>query len=117
VELIALDASGYNLVSAIPAPKIISETTTGNAIILTWTSQSGLKYQVQSKSDLNQSGWTNVGNPVTATGTTTSESLPISSTQQYFRVAVITVTSSIVPKLALAPMPIGVVTNYFPPQN
>jgi hypothetical protein len=116
VELIALDVSGYNLLSAIPQPKIIGEVKNGNSVTLTWTSQSGLSYQLQYKTNITQVGWLNLGSPIAANTATTSASDTISATQRYYRVAVQTASSSIIHELAEVPMTIGLVTNYFRPQ-
>jgi hypothetical protein len=115
VELIALDVSGYNLVSAVPVPKILSEVKTGNTVTLTWTSQAGLSYQLQYKTNVAQVGWVNLGSPTPATGSTTSGSDSISATQHYYRVAVLTPGSSIVSKEATVPTDLHIVTNYFRP--
>jgi hypothetical protein len=116
VELIALDVSGYNLVTAIPQPTIVSDVKNGNSVTFTWTSQAGLAYQLQYKTNITQAGLLNLGSPITAAGPTTSASDTISATQRYYRVAVQAASSSIVQKMVEVPMTIGLRTNYFPPQ-
>ncbi|MGZ4963491.1 MAG: NF038122 family metalloprotease, partial [Limisphaerales bacterium] len=85
VELIALDVSGYNFVCAIPKPEIIGMAPSGNNMNVTWASEPNLSYQLQSKATL-LGGWTNLGSPVTSTGTTTTAAAAITSAQSYFRV-------------------------------
>lgn len=114
VELVGLDAIGYNLVSAIPAPQIISTAKSGNTISLTWTSQANLNYQLQYKTNLTQVGWLNLGGTIKATGPTTSTSDTISSTQRYYRIAVATASSSIVSRLAPASAPTLVTASMQP---
>ncbi|MDB6057088.1 MAG: hypothetical protein JWO95_932 [Verrucomicrobiales bacterium] len=103
VELIGLDALGYNLVSAIPVPQIISNAKTGNTIALTWTSQANLNYQLQYKTNVAQVGGLNLGGAIKANGPTTSTSDTIAATQRYYRIAVATASSSIVSKVASEP--------------
>ncbi len=115
VELIALDAIGYNLVSAVPVPRIINASKSGNTIALTWTSQANLNYQLQYKTNVAQVGWSTLGSAIKATSSTTSASDTISATQRYYRVAVLTASSSIVSRLASEPPVISVATNYYRP--
>jgi hypothetical protein len=116
VELIALDASGYNLVSAIPVPKIISAAKSGNTITLTWTSQAGLTYQLQYRPTITQA-WVNLGSPITATGTTTSASDTIGASQRFYRVVVVNTSPSFVHRtLAVAPV-LSVKTTSFSPRS
>ncbi len=44
----------------------------GTSLTLTWTSMPGYTYQVQVSSSLSPPAWTNLGGPVSATGTSTS---------------------------------------------
>jgi len=115
VELIALDAIGYNLVSAIPAPTIGSSAKTQNTISLTWASQANLNYQLQYKTNVAQIGWANLGSAIKATNTTTSASDTITATQRYYRVTVLTASPSIVSKLTSESPATVLVTNYFRP--
>lgn len=117
VELIGLDVSGYNLVSAIPQAKITSAVKNGNTLTLTWTSQANLNYQLQYKTNVTQVGWLNVGSPVTATGPTTSTSDTISATQRYYRVAVQTASGSIAHRFMDAPVTIGLRERDYLPGN
>jgi hypothetical protein len=83
---------GLDDVSALPIPTPVFQpvTLTGSSVLLTWNSLVGLAYQVQYKTDLNQTTWTNLGNPVTATGPTTSASdaFVTSSAPRYYRLVV-----------------------------
>lgn len=117
VELIALDASGYNLVSAVPAPKVVSTSKSGNTVTVTWTSQPNLNYQLQYKTNVTQVGWLNLGSAITATGSTASASDTISATQRYYRVASVASSSSIVHKNALAKPTLSTVTTYLRPAH
>ncbi|MEO6036443.1 MAG: hypothetical protein ABIQ35_14420, partial [Verrucomicrobiota bacterium] len=60
----------------------------GNLVQVTWASEVGRVYQLQSKALLTDSSWTNVGSPITATGTTTSTSTSFSEATptQFYRV-------------------------------
>jgi hypothetical protein len=85
VELIALDVCGYNLVYAMPQPTILSMWPSGGMMNVTWASQPNLSYQMQSKTNM-MGTWFNVGNPVTANGSTTSAAAPMNSAQSFYRV-------------------------------
>jgi hypothetical protein len=90
VELIALDASGYTLVSAVPHPDITGMSISGNTLTMTWASQANLTYQLQYKTNLAEPTWSNAGSPVTATGPSTTANDTISGPQRHYRVAVLT---------------------------
>lgn len=85
VELVALDACGYNLISAISKPTIISMAPSGDSMTVTWASQPNLSYQLQSKTNM-VGIWFNLGGPVTATGRTTTASSPMTTAQSFYRV-------------------------------
>ena len=53
------------------APVIFSVSTRGPSIRIGWYSVPNMVYQLQSVSDLTQTNWTNVGNPITAFDPTT----------------------------------------------
>jgi hypothetical protein len=55
-------------VTPIPALRILASRAANASLQLTWATLPGLSYQIQYKSDLNQSGWTNLGSPILATG-------------------------------------------------
>ncbi|MGZ5569282.1 MAG: NF038122 family metalloprotease, partial [Limisphaerales bacterium] len=115
VELLALDAIGYNLVSAIPVPRIITTAKNGNTLTLSWTSQTNLNYQLQYKTNVAQVGWSTLGSAIKATNSTTSASDTLSATQRFYRVAVLTASSSIATRLAPEQPVISISTNYFWP--
>jgi uncharacterized repeat protein (TIGR03803 family) len=54
------------------APEFIAIAVTNGAISLTWSSETGKKYQLQYGSEVNSGSWANVGNPLTASGSTLS---------------------------------------------
>ena len=85
VELTALDVCGYNLVSAISKPAIISMWPSSGIMNITWASQPNLNYQMQCKTNM-MGTWFNVGNPVTANASTTSAGAPMNSAQSFYRV-------------------------------
>ena len=77
-------------VTSIPAPILQSVTRTNNAIGLTWSTVSGLVYQVQGSASLAPTGWSNLGGTMTANGNTLSASEPIGTpTQQFYRVRLV----------------------------
>ncbi len=62
--------------------------STGTNVILTWTSLAGAKYQVIASTNIAApaSTWTNVGSAITAAGTSTSSTNPVTTPVTYFRV-------------------------------
>jgi uncharacterized repeat protein (TIGR03803 family) len=54
------------------APVFHTATLTDSALGLTWSTEAGRTYQLQYNSDLGSSNWTNLGNPIAATGATLS---------------------------------------------
>jgi hypothetical protein len=65
-------------------PEFQHVTVTNNTLKLTWSTEAGGTYQLQYNSDLSSSNWTNLGNPVTATGATLSTSDAITNGPQRF---------------------------------
>jgi hypothetical protein len=53
-----------------PPPVIQMPTQSGNKLTLTWSALPGRAYQVQFKTDLAQTNWTNLGTTLTTTNTT-----------------------------------------------
>lgn len=49
-------------------PAFLSMKATGKAWTFTWSGETGQKYQLQYNASLCSTGWTNLGNPITATG-------------------------------------------------
>ena len=82
---------GLDDVSVVPLPPTVFRSTvkTNGAIRFTWSSLSPLAYQLQYKTNLTQLNWINSGNPVPATGTTTttSDTAPIGP-QRFYRLKV-----------------------------
>ncbi|MCX6902785.1 MAG: hypothetical protein NTW03_04785, partial [Verrucomicrobia bacterium] len=71
----------YTVVMALPPPAITSvSASTGStnggptvaALTFTWTAAAGQIYQIQSKTDLNQTNWAALGGNITATNSTVS---------------------------------------------
>jgi hypothetical protein len=71
-----------------PPPMTLWVNSTGNHIQLTWNSQPGSSYHVQSKTTLTQPSWTDLSGSINATGATTSWSDPAPPTdgQRFYRV-------------------------------
>jgi hypothetical protein len=78
---VALDLS-------VPPPLNIQTTArTNSGFTLSWNALMGRAYQVQFKSDLTQSNWTNLGGRVTATDTTmTAVDANLTDPQRFYRV-------------------------------
>ncbi|MDB6125271.1 MAG: hypothetical protein JWQ71_4264 [Pedosphaera sp.] len=76
--------------SFVPAPSPFRITSIGlvpgTGVVMTWQSAIGRNYQVQSKAMLGNSAWTNLGTPITATGTFTSSTNSVSGATQFYRV-------------------------------
>jgi hypothetical protein len=75
----------------LPALPVIRTTgRSGANITFTWTSISGRTYQVLYRTNLTQTGWSNLGGTVLATNTTmtTSDSI-VSTARRYYRVALL----------------------------
>jgi len=53
-------------------------TRTGNFVTISWSSVSGKTYQVQKRASLTSGNWSDVGDPVTASGPSTSTTVDIS---------------------------------------
>lgn len=70
------------------APLTVWAARSGHSLVLTWNSQSGTAYRVLTKTNLNQSAWTNSGYSVTATGTSASwtDTNLTSNPQRFYRV-------------------------------
>ena len=73
-------------VERVPAPVFQSAALTVGIIRLTWSSISGISYQIQSANSLSNPTWTNVAT-VTAAGNLASTSVPVGSAlMQFYRV-------------------------------
>jgi hypothetical protein len=74
-------------VQTLPAPILNSAMVSGGNIALSWSAFMNGSYQIQSRTDLAQSGWTNVGGPFLATNNLVQVSLPIGNApKQFYRV-------------------------------
>jgi hypothetical protein len=74
----------------IPLPNIQSVSQIGGTVNLTWASMSGLGYQLQYKTNLASTSWSNVGTVNTAAGSTLSGTDTIGeSAARYYRVALV----------------------------
>ncbi len=74
-------------VETVPPPAVQSATITSGIITLNWSAIPNLTYQFQSASDLNNPNWTDIGAPVTASGTLMSTTEPVPAvSQQFYRI-------------------------------
>jgi subtilase family serine protease len=71
-------------VQPVPAPILNSAMVSGGNIALRWSAFMNVSYQIQSRTDLAQSGWTNVGSPFLATSNLVQVSLPIGNAPMRF---------------------------------
>jgi hypothetical protein len=78
----------YTVVMATPpAPPIITSVSpSGGAFSLTWSAVAGQVYQVQFKTDLNQTNWTPLGSNLTASSSTLTASDSMTNAQRFYRV-------------------------------
>jgi hypothetical protein len=86
VELTVLDVVGWDLFSAVatPVPQFTSIKRTNSTINLTWSTVSGLNYQLLYTANLAPDVWTNLGSSITATGPSASYTDTIGSNQRRF---------------------------------
>jgi hypothetical protein len=71
-------------VQTLPAPILNSAMVSGGNIALSWSAFMNVSYQIQSRTDLAQSGWTNFGSPFLATSNLVQVSLPIGNAPKRF---------------------------------
>jgi hypothetical protein len=71
-------------VQPLPPPILNSTVVSGGNIALRWSAFMNVSYQIQSRTDLAQSGWTNVGGPFLATNNLVQVSLPIGNAPARF---------------------------------
>ena len=71
-------------VQTLPAPILNSAMVSGGNIALSWSALMNVSYQVQSRTDLAQSAWTNVGSQFLATSNLVQVSLPIGNAPTRF---------------------------------
>ena len=77
-------------VIVVGAPTITSISRSGGAVVIQWESFPGKTYQVQAKPDLSTVAWTNVGSPVSAVGTVSSLTVPMSGNNLRFFQVILT---------------------------
>ena len=83
------DAKPFSI-AVLARPNIESATVSGGAFELTWTAIPGQKYRVQFKNDLNDPNWSDLVPDVTASLSSAFKSDPLSATQRFYRVLVVT---------------------------
>jgi len=77
-------------VTPLPVPEFLSVTHTNNTIGLTWSTMSGLVYQVQTSASMNPTNWSNLGGTLTANGSTLFASNVFgTATQRFYRVLLV----------------------------
>jgi Bacterial Ig domain len=80
-----------SVVSAEPAPVILSFGLTNNLVAITWSSVTNLIYRMQRADSLSGTNWINVSPDVTATGPITTETNVIGNApQQFYRIILLT---------------------------
>ena len=77
--LITTNLVPYSITSVLPVA--------GGNVALTWQSISGHTYQVQSRTNLSAGNWSNLGAPISASGSQTSATNPVSDPVKFFRVS------------------------------
>jgi uncharacterized repeat protein (TIGR03803 family) len=70
--------------NALPSPELKRPTAANGVVSLSWTSTAGRAYQTQYKTDLRQSYWINLGNPIWATNETAVFSDVVAGDRQRF---------------------------------
>jgi hypothetical protein len=74
----------------VPLPTVQSVERAGSAVNLQWATMPGLSYQVQYKTNLAATNWSDLGIPTNATGSTTSASDTLSlSALRFYRIALV----------------------------
>jgi len=74
-------------VQPVPGPVLNSVAVSGGKIAFSWGGYLNAAYQIQASTNLNTSGWSNVGSPILATNTVISASLPVGNApRQFYRV-------------------------------
>jgi uncharacterized repeat protein (TIGR03803 family) len=72
---------------SVPAPVFQSVTKVGGTIVLTWSAVAGQTYQLQFKTNLNQTSWDDLGSPTIATNSTvTAYDSPGPDPHRFYRV-------------------------------
>jgi len=74
-------------VQTAPGPFLSPAMVSGGNITLSWGAIANASYQIQSTTNLDNSGWINVGSPIPTTNSVMSVSLPVgNSSGQFYRV-------------------------------
>ncbi|MFZ0828912.1 MAG: kelch repeat-containing protein [Verrucomicrobiia bacterium] len=76
-------------VTAIRLPVLEAPVKAGGSVNLNWTTMAGLAYQLQYKTNLNQTGWINLGNPLTASGGIIATNDVSADPQRFYRLQVL----------------------------
>jgi hypothetical protein len=72
--------------SAPPAPALQAFTPDGTTLSLSWSTTAGTNYQLQYKTDLAQTNWSNFGSPITAVGDTVTTTDSMTNSARFYRV-------------------------------
>lgn len=75
--------------SVAPTPPLISAQISNNAVNLAWNSVPGQSYQLQYSTNLTQSDWIDLNNPIIATNINASVSDSLTSPQRFYRLLLI----------------------------
>jgi hypothetical protein len=77
-------------VTAVRLPMMQPPVKSGGLVNLTWSTMTGLNYQLQYRTNLTQNGWINLGSPFTASGgiLTTNDISP-ADPQRFYRLQVL----------------------------
>jgi len=71
-------------VQTVPGPVLNSAAVSGGKIAFGWSAFLNVSYQIQSTTNLSNSGWTNVGSPILATNKVINASLPVGNASKLF---------------------------------
>jgi subtilase family serine protease len=81
--------NGTNLINALapmPTPSFLPPIHGSGGLTLTWSSVTGLVYQVQFNTNLLKTNWINFGSAITATGSVEAVSDSFTNSQRFYRV-------------------------------
>jgi hypothetical protein len=83
--------AGTPMYPPLPIPSLTGVNQTTDVFGFSWNAVPGLSYQIQYKTNLLQTNWSNWGGPVTATNGTMTASDPIATgtSQRWYRVALL----------------------------
>ena len=74
-------------VQTVPGPVLNSAVVSSGNIAFSWSAFLNVSYQIQSTTNLSNSGWTNLGSPILATNNVVNVSLPMGNApEQFYRV-------------------------------